>query len=107
MLGVDLSVYLKMKSRVGLISPFARSRPSAQQGIKYGFLSRICGVILVPGVVPSCDIIEGKFHGLEGTKAVGSSGNDSDFVVEALNGTIGDFSFGRSEERRVGKECRS
>jgi hypothetical protein len=39
-------------------------------------------------------VIKGNFHGLEGTKAVGSSGNYSDFVVEALNGAIGDFSFG-------------
>src|ERR1017187_4491112 len=29
----------------------------------------------------------------KGTKAVGSSGHYSDFVVEALNGAIGDFPF--------------
>src|ERR1017187_471770 len=39
-------------------------------------------------------VIKGNFHSLVGTKAVGSSGNYSDFVVEALNGAIGDFSFG-------------
>src|ERR1039458_1477390 len=39
-------------------------------------------------------VIQGNFHGVEGAKAVGSSGNHSDFVVEALNGAIGDFSFG-------------
>src|SRR5674476_747995 len=39
-------------------------------------------------------VIQGNFHGVEGAKAVGSSGNYSDFVVEALNGAIGDFSFG-------------
>src|ERR1017187_1460625 len=39
-------------------------------------------------------VIKGNFHGVEGAKAVGSSGNYSDFVVEALNGTVGDFSFG-------------
>jgi hypothetical protein len=55
-------------------------------------------------------VIEGKFHGLEGTKAVGSSGNDSDFVVEALNGTIGDFSFGPKpvqDQRLVGAQRRT
>jgi len=49
-------------------------------------------VILVPGVAQV--VIEGNFHSVVGTKAVGSSGDYSDFVVEALNGTIGDFSFG-------------
>src|ERR1035437_821153 len=39
-------------------------------------------------------VIEGNFHSLVGTKAVGSSGNHSDFVVEALNGAIGNFFFG-------------
>ena len=39
-------------------------------------------------------MIKGNFHSLVGTKAVGSSGNHSDFVVETLNGAIGDFSFG-------------
>src|ERR1700676_603593 len=39
-------------------------------------------------------VIEGNFHSVVGTKAVGSSGNHSDFVVEALHGAIGDFSFG-------------
>jgi len=39
-------------------------------------------------------VIEGNFHRVEGAKAVGSSGNYSDFVVEAFNGTIGDFSSG-------------
>ena len=31
-------------------------------------------------------VIQGNFHGVEGAKAVGSSGNYSDFVIEALNG---------------------
>src|SRR5262245_40024127 len=39
-------------------------------------------------------VIEGKFHSVIGTESVGSSGDQSDFVVEALNGAIGDFSFG-------------
>src|ERR1017187_1101655 len=39
-------------------------------------------------------VIKGNFHSIEGTKAIGSSGNYSDFVIEALNGTVGDFSFG-------------
>src|ERR1700694_135093 len=39
-------------------------------------------------------VIQSNFHSLEGAKAVGSSGNHSDFVVEALHGAIGDFSFG-------------
>src|SRR5450756_1249000 len=43
---------------------------------------------------PSQVVIKGNFHSVEGTKAVGSSGNHSDFVIETLNGTIGDFSFG-------------
>src|ERR1035437_1066597 len=33
-------------------------------------------------------VIKGNFHSLVGTKAVGSSGNHSDFVVETLNGAI-------------------
>ncbi len=33
-------------------------------------------------------VIEGHFHGIEGAKAVGSSGNHSDFVVETLNSAI-------------------
>jgi hypothetical protein len=57
-----------------------------------GLLSRICGVILVPE--SSQVVIKGNFHGVEGTKAVGPSGNYSNFVVEALNGAVGDFSFG-------------
>src|SRR5260370_1292104 len=39
-------------------------------------------------------VIESNFHSVIGAEAVGSSGDQSDFVVEALNGTIGDFSFG-------------
>ena len=39
-------------------------------------------------------MIKGNFHSLVGTKAVGSSGNHSDFVVEALHGAVGDFSLG-------------
>src|SRR5438552_15276295 len=39
-------------------------------------------------------VIQSNFHSLEGAKAVGSSGNHSDFVVEALHGAFGDFSFG-------------
>src|SRR5258708_6104943 len=39
-------------------------------------------------------VIKGNFHSLVGTKTVGSSGNHSDFVIEALNSTVGDFSFG-------------
>ena len=32
-----------------------RQRPLLWLTFVFGFLSRICGVILVPGVVPSCD----------------------------------------------------
>ena len=39
-------------------------------------------------------MIKGSFYSFVGAKAVGSSGDHSDFVVEALNGAIGDFSFG-------------
>ena len=39
-------------------------------------------------------VIKGNFHSLVGTEAIGSSGNYSDFIVEALNGAIGDLSFG-------------
>jgi hypothetical protein len=39
-------------------------------------------------------VIKGNFHRVVGTKTVGSSGDYSDFVVEALNDTVGDFSFG-------------
>ena len=39
-------------------------------------------------------MIESGFHGVVGAKAVGSSGDHSDFVVEALDGAVGDFAFG-------------
>ena len=39
-------------------------------------------------------MIEGHFHSFVSAKAVGSSGNYSDFVVEALDGAIGDLTFG-------------
>jgi hypothetical protein len=39
-------------------------------------------------------VIEDNFHRVEGAKSVGSSGNYSDFVVEVLNGAVGDFSSG-------------
>src|ERR1022692_858489 len=40
-----------------LLDTKPRTMPDGQAKItnKKGFLSRICGVILVPGVVPSCD----------------------------------------------------
>src|SRR6266481_5098730 len=38
-------------------------------------------------------VIESNFHSVIGAEAVGSSGDQSDFVVETLNGTIGDFFF--------------
>src|ERR1700676_1754888 len=43
---------------------------------------------------PSQVVIEGNFHSAVGTKSVGSSGNHSDFVVETLDGAIGDLSLG-------------
>src|ERR1039458_2187140 len=42
---------------------------------------------------PSQVMIQGNFHGVEGAKAVGSSGNYTDFVVETFHGAIGDFPF--------------
>jgi hypothetical protein len=39
-------------------------------------------------------VIQGYFHSVVGTEAIGSSGNYSDFIVEALHGAIGDLSFG-------------
>ena len=39
-------------------------------------------------------MIESGFHGVVGAKAVGPSGHHSDFVVEALDGAVGDFTFG-------------
>src|SRR5947207_13629878 len=39
-------------------------------------------------------VIQGDFHSIIGAKAVGSSGNHSNFVVEAFDGAIGDFLFG-------------
>ena len=52
-------------------------------------------------------MIKSNFHSIEGTKAVGSSGNHSNFVIETLNGTIGDFSFGSKpiqDQRLVGAQ---
>src|ERR1035441_7706202 len=42
---------------------------------------------------PSQVMIQGNFHGVEGAKAIGSSGNYTDFVVETFHGAIGDFPF--------------
>src|SRR5215472_4514107 len=39
-------------------------------------------------------VIQGNFHSLVGAKAVGSSGNHSNFVVESFDGAAGDLSFG-------------
>src|ERR1035438_7654406 len=39
-------------------------------------------------------VIKGNFHSVIGAEAVGSSGDDSDFVVEALDGAVGDLFFG-------------
>ena len=39
-------------------------------------------------------MIESHFHSFVSAKAIGSSGNDSDFVVEALDNAIGNLSFG-------------
>jgi hypothetical protein len=39
-------------------------------------------------------MVESGFHGVAGAKAVRSSGHHSDFVVEALDGAVGDFTFG-------------
>src|SRR5215471_10960072 len=38
-------------------------------------------------------VIQGNFHSLVGAKAVGSSGNHSNFVVESFDGAAGDLSF--------------
>src|SRR5262249_43632505 len=36
-------------------------------------------------------VIQGNFHSLVGAKAVGSSGNHSNFVVESFDGAAGDL----------------
>lgn len=43
---------------------------------------------------PSERVIQGNFHRVIGAEAIGSSGHHSDFVVQALDGAAGDFSFG-------------
>lgn len=55
-------------------------------------LSRICGQFPVPKVVQVLDA--GNFHGFEGAKPIGSSGDHSDYVVETLDGTTGKLAFG-------------
>src|SRR5690242_20946217 len=39
-------------------------------------------------------VIQGDFHGLVGAEAVRTSGHHSNRGVEALDGTVGDLSFG-------------
>jgi hypothetical protein len=39
-------------------------------------------------------VIKGNFHRLVGAKAIGSSGNHSNLVVESFDGATGDLSFG-------------
>ena len=39
-------------------------------------------------------MIQGHFHRVKGSKAVGSSGHHSDLVVETFHGARGDFPFG-------------
>ena len=48
-------------------------------------------------------MIEGHFHSFVSAKAVRSSGNHSDFVVEAFDGAIGDLAFGAKpiEDQRL------
>jgi len=46
-------------SQVAELERFCREKVWLITGIYKGLLSRICGVILVPGVVPSCD--KGQF----------------------------------------------
>jgi hypothetical protein len=42
-------------------------------------------------------VIEGNFHSFVGVKAVRSSGNHSDFVVEAFDRPIGKLTFARNQ----------
>jgi len=62
-------------------------------------------VILAPVVVPG--VIEGDFHGFEGDKPIGSSGDYTDFVVETLNGAGGDLSSGAKPVQASGSCARS
>jgi hypothetical protein len=39
-------------------------------------------------------VIKSYFHSFKGAKPIGSSGYHSDFVVEALDRSIGDLAFG-------------
>jgi hypothetical protein len=39
-------------------------------------------------------VIQGNFHRVKGAEAIRSSGHHSDFVVQALDGTAGDFALG-------------
>ena len=39
-------------------------------------------------------MIQGNFHRVIGAEAIGSSGDHSDFVVQALDGAAGDFALG-------------
>ena len=43
---------------------------------------------------PAQRVIKRDFHGIVGAKSVGTSGYHTKFVVEALDGTVGDLSFG-------------
>jgi hypothetical protein len=43
---------------------------------------------------PAQRMIKRDFHGIVGAKSAGTSGYHTKFVVEALDGTIGYFSFG-------------
>ena len=52
-------------------------------------------------------VIKGDFHRFEGAKAVGSSGNHSDFVVKPFDGATGNFPFGSKpiqDERFMGAQ---
>src|ERR1017187_3283589 len=43
---------------------------------------------------PTQRVIKGDFHGIVGAKTVRTSGHHTKFVVEALDGTVGDLAFG-------------
>src|ERR1035437_5953353 len=43
---------------------------------------------------PTQGVIKGDFHGIVGAKTVRTSGHHTKFVVEALDGTVGDLAFG-------------
>jgi len=74
------------------ITPVLRLRPQPLRETRFASSAESVGRFRF-GQSSKC-VIEGHFHRFEGAEAEGSSGNHTDFVVEAFDRAAGKFPFG-------------